>query len=145
MDDKAVPKRVQTRTRILNYEKELKRLLRAQIEKVEPGLVIDDGGREREVTTGKIDITARDANGHYVVIELKAGPCPAGAMEQVLGYSADLEEETGLPCRAILVAADFTERQRSAAKRIHEIYLLTYCVADMGLKGSRVGTRVKPD
>ncbi len=74
MDDPPLSNRVQTRTRVLNYEKELKRLLRAQIEKVEPGLVIDDGGREREVATGKIDITARDANGHFVVIELKVGP-----------------------------------------------------------------------
>ena len=144
MEDPPLSNRVQTRTRVLNYEKELKRLLRAQIEKVEPGLVIDDGGREREVATGKIDITARDANGHFVVIELKVGPCPAGAMEQVLGYSADLEEETGTPCRAIVVAAEFTPRQRAAAKRVHEIYLVTYRVEDMGLNASRHGTRVRP-
>ena len=31
----------------------------------------------------------RDADGNFVVIELKAGPCPAGALEQVLGYSSD--------------------------------------------------------
>ncbi len=136
MDEKILPKRVQTRTRILNYEKELKRLLRAQLEKVEPGLVADDGGREREVASGKIDITARDANGHYVVIELKVGPCPAGAIEQVLGYSSDLEEETGIPCRAVLVASEFTLRQRSAAKRGREMHLVTYQVEQMDFAGS---------
>ena len=131
MDERVLPKRVQTRTRILSYEKELKQLLRAQLEKVEPGLVADDGGREREVASGKIDITARDANGHFVVIELKVGPCPAGAIEQVLGYSTDLEEETGIPCRAVLVAAEFTLRQRSAAKRAREMHLVTYQVEQM--------------
>lgn len=136
MDEKILPKRVQTRTRILNYEKELKRLLRAQLEKVEPGLVADDGGRERAVASGKIDITARDANGHYVVIELKVGPCPAGAIEQVLGYSSDLEEETGIPCRAVLVASEFTLRQRSAAKRAREMHLVTYQVEQMDFSKS---------
>ena len=136
MDEKTVPKRVQTRMRILNYEKELKQLLRAQLEKVEPGLIADDGGRERQVASGKIDITARDANGHYVVIELKVGPCPAGAIEQVLGYSSDLEEETGIPCRAVLVASEFTLRQRSAAKRAHEMHLVTYQVEQMDFAGS---------
>ena len=135
MDGKIVPKRVQNSMRILSYEKELKELLRAQLEKVEPGLVADDGGRERAVASGRIDITARDANGHYVVIELKVGPCPAGAMEQVLAYSSDLEEETGIPCRAVLVASEFTLRQRSAAKRAHEIHLVTYQVEQMDFEG----------
>ncbi|MFM7027390.1 MAG: endonuclease NucS domain-containing protein [Chakrabartia sp.] len=120
-------------TRILNYERELKKLLRAQLEKVEPGLVADDGGRERAVATGRIDITARDAQGRYVVIELKVGPCPAGAIEQVLGYSNDLEEETGTPCRAVLVASEFSQRQRAAAKRARDIHLLTYEVEQMQL------------
>lgn len=70
---------------------------------------------ERAVATGKIDITARDANGHFVVIELKAGPCPHGALEQVLAYSADLEDETGTPCRVVLVASQFSDRPRAAA------------------------------
>ncbi len=131
MDEPPVPKRVQTRTRILSYEKELQKLLRAQLDKVEPGLVADDGGREREVASGKIDITARDAKGEFVVIELKVGPCPAGALEQVLGYSSDLEEETGTPCRAVLVASAFTQRQRAAAKRARDIYLVTYRVEQM--------------
>lgn len=135
MYEKPMPKRVQSQTRILNYEKELKCLLRDQLEKMEPGLVAADNGRERAVKSGKIDITAKDANGHFVVIELKVGPCPAGAIEQVLGYSADLEEETGVPCRSVLVAAEFSQRQRSAAKRAKEMHLVTYRVEDMNFAG----------
>jgi RecB family endonuclease NucS len=118
--------RVQNQFRILHYEKELKRTLRRQLDRLEPGLIEVDGGRQRQVASGKIDITAQDVNGHYVVIELKVGPCPNGALEQVLGYSADLEAETGRPCRAVLVAAEFSPRMRSAASRARNIHLLTY-------------------
>jgi RecB family endonuclease NucS len=118
--------RTRTQTRIFEYEKELKSAIRKQLSMVEPGLVEADGGQERNVATGKIDITARDANGHFVVIELKAGPCPHGALEQVLAYSSDLEAETGTPCRAVLVASQFSERIRAAAKRTKDCYLVTY-------------------
>jgi RecB family endonuclease NucS len=124
--------RVRTAMRIFHYEHELKRTIRRQLDRVEPGLVAADGGRERVVATGKIDITARDTNGHFVVIELKAGPCPNGALEQVLAYSHDLEEETGTPCRAVLVASEFSDRIKAAAKRARELYLVTYQVDDMG-------------
>ena len=107
MERELPSKRVLNKARILHYEKELKTLLRRQLDKVEPGLVAADNGQEREVASGRIDITARDADGNLVVIELKAGPCPAGALEQVLGYSSDLEEETGTRCRAVIVASEF--------------------------------------
>jgi RecB family endonuclease NucS len=128
-----ISKRTRNQTRILHYEKELKTLLRRQLECVEPGLVEADGGRERAVATGRIDITARDANGHYVVIELKVGPCPHGALEQVLAYSTDLEAETGMPCRAVLVASDFSARLRAAAKRARDVHLVVYQVEGMGI------------
>jgi RecB family endonuclease NucS len=119
-------RRVRNAARIFSYEKELKSALRRQLGRVEPGLVEADGGRERAVATGKIDITARDKNGHFVVIELKAGPCPIGALEQVLAYSNDLEEETGTPCRAVLVASQFSDRLRAAASRARDVSLVTY-------------------
>ena len=112
--------------RLFQYEKELKEAIRQQLALVEPGLVEADGGRERSVATGKIDITARDCDGNFVVIELKAGSCPHGALEQVLAYSSDLEDETGTRCRAILVAAQFSGRLRAAAKRAHDVSLVTY-------------------
>ncbi|MEK6636968.1 MAG: endonuclease NucS domain-containing protein [Pseudomonadota bacterium] len=112
--------------RLFRYECELQEAVRRQLGQVEAGLVEADGGQERIVATGKIDVLARDLAGHFVVIELKAGPCPHGALEQVLAYSNDLEAETGTPCRAILVAAQFSERIRAAAKRARDISLVTY-------------------
>ncbi len=108
-------------------------MLRRQLEVVEPGLVAADGGHERAVATGRIDITALDAQGNFVVIELKVGPCPNGALEQVLAYSTDLEAETGKPCRAVLVASDFSARLRSAAKRARDVHLVVYQVKGMGI------------
>jgi RecB family endonuclease NucS len=128
-------KRLRTQTRLFQYEKELKRSLRQELEKIEPGLVADDGGRERVVATGKIDITARDKDGHFVVIELKVGPCPIGALEQVLAYSSDLEAETGVPCRSVLVASEFSDRIKAAAKRARDVYLVHYAVEKMGFAG----------
>jgi RecB family endonuclease NucS len=112
--------------RLFRYERELQQAIRRQLALVEPGLVEADGGHERSVATGKIDIVARDQAGHFVVIELKAGLCPQGALEQVLAYTSDLEAETGTPCRAVLVASQFSERIKAAAKRAQGVSLVTY-------------------
>jgi RecB family endonuclease NucS len=122
--EKPVSKKIRNMTRIIHYEKELKAILRQRLDRVEEGLVEADGGRERAVATGKIDVTARDKHGNFVVIELKVGPCPVGAVEQVLGYASDLEAETGTPCRAVIIASEFSERIRAAARRTHELYLI---------------------
>ena len=68
MFEEPIWKRIPIRTRLLTYEKDLNRLLRAQLDKVEPGLVAIDNVREREVPSGRIDITARDRDGNFVVI-----------------------------------------------------------------------------
>jgi len=108
------------------YEKELQAAVRRQISTLGEPLEIADGGTERSVATGRIDVLAKDADGTFVVIELKAGTCPSGAMEQVLGYAEDLALETGQPVRAMLIAADFPERLRMASKRVNGLRLLTY-------------------
>ena len=51
----------------------MQKALRANIQQLELGLEIVDGGAERTVDAGRIDITAEDTNGRLVVIELKAG------------------------------------------------------------------------
>ena len=107
-------------------EKEMQAQVRLQIAGVESGLAIIDGGAEVSVATGKIDILARDADGKLTAIELKAGKCPAGAMEQVLAYAQSLSEEHEEAARCILIAGSFSDRQRAAAKRMVDLKLLTY-------------------
>jgi hypothetical protein len=111
---------------VFKYERELQAGIRRQLNALEPGLVVADGGVERSVATGRIDILAEDATGGLVVIELKAGTCPAGALEQALGYTSDIAIETSRQVRTILVAADFPERIRSAARRVRDLKLVTY-------------------
>ena len=111
---------------IFQYERELQLAVRRQIATLFPGLSVADGGREKSVSTGRIDIFTTDENGDHVAIELKAGSCPPGAIEQVLGYAENVEVETARSCRAILVAADFSDRIRLAARRIPTLSLKTY-------------------
>jgi RecB family endonuclease NucS len=124
-------KKTRNVARIGCYERELKTLLRQRLGRLEAGLKVVDDGMERCVANGKIDITARDKNGNYVVIELKAGACPVGAIEQVLACSSDLAAETGLPCRSIIVAAEFSDRIKGAAKRTRNLDLVTYRLGDI--------------
>jgi len=100
--------------------------VRRQLSNIEPGLVENDGGSEVGVSTGYIDILARDAANKLVVIELKAGKCPAGAMEQALGYAQALSDVRNEPVRVLLIASEFSDRIKAAAKRTVDLQLLTY-------------------
>lgn len=108
------------------YEKELQAAVRRQVAAISADYVIADGGSERTVATGRIDVLVEDAQKKLIAIELKAGTCPQGAMEQVLGYAEDLQQETGRTTEALLIAADFPERIRVAAKRTNGLRLMTY-------------------
>lgn len=107
-------------------EKEMQAQVRLQIGQVEPGLTIADDGNEVSVATGRIDILARDSAGRLVAIELKAGKCPPGALEQTLAYAHSLSIERQEPVRAMLIAGSFDDRLRAAAKRALDIELKTY-------------------
>lgn len=107
-------------------EREMQAQVRGQLSQLEEGLQIADGGSEISVATGRIDIVARDARGVLVAIELKAGKCPAGALEQVLAYAHSLSLERNEPVRAMLIAGAFSDRLRAAAKRANDVELKTY-------------------
>jgi len=107
-------------------EADLQAALRDEIAQLEAGLEVVDGGAERKVASGFIDILAKDAAGHFVVIELKAGTARDAVIAQVLGYMGDIAEETGAPVRGIVVAADFRPRVESAARAIPNLVLRSY-------------------
>lgn len=107
-------------------EKEMQSAIRKDLQTLEAGLNAVDDGVEVSTSTGRVDILARDAAGVLTAIELKAGNCPAGAIEQVLGYAQSLSEEREEPTRAILIAASFSDRQKAAAKRSSGLLLKSY-------------------
>jgi len=107
-------------------ERNLQSALRSNIEQLEPGLSIVDGGRERTTKTGRMDILAEDRNSNLVVIELKAGRAPSDVITQTLSYMNAIAEEEGRPVRGAIVAGEFTDRVISAAKAVPNLDLFTY-------------------
>jgi RecB family endonuclease NucS len=106
-------------------ERDLQLALRRSIEQLEPGLTIIDGDREQTVASGRIDITAQDAGGTTVVIELKAGAADRDAVGQILGYMGDLMDQEKR-VRGILVAREFAPRAISAARAAPNVRLVSY-------------------
>jgi len=109
-------------------ERDLQNTLRKNISQLQDGLKIVDGGKERSVPSGRIDILAVASDGTQVVIELKAGEADHYAVAQILMYMGDLQEEAKGKVRGILVASDFTARAISASRAVPNIELKRYGV-----------------
>ena len=108
-------------------ERHLQEEIRREIGQLQNGLTIIDGGVERSVESGFIDILAQDQAGALVVIELKSGLAKREAIGQIVGYMGDLmAEEPGVPVRGILVAADFDKSCRSGVRAIPTLNLKRY-------------------
>ena len=110
-------------------ECDLQNALRLNIKQLEAGLEIVDGGKEKIVKCGRIDITAKDANKKLVVIELKAGMAMLASIGQILAYMVALQEEEKSEVRGILVANDFDQKVIFAARAIPNLQLKKYSLA----------------
>jgi len=106
-------------------ESDLQEALRANIGQLEGEMKVVDGGKEKTVASGRIDITTEDKQGRTVVIELKAGTADHKAIGQLLSYMGDLMTD-GEPVRGILVAGDFTARAIAAARAVPTVRLEKY-------------------
>lgn len=117
-------------TQKLSLERDMQAALRRDIKRLSGTLSIIDEGAERSVASGLIDITCEDSKDDaLVVIELKAGKADGRAVAQILGYMGDLaEEEPGRLVRGILVAHEFDQRSRSAARVVPTVELASYAV-----------------
>lgn len=110
-----------------HLERDMQLAVRRQIENLETGLRIVDNNVERRVNTGEVDIVAKDANDIYVVVELKAGDCPRGALEQLMAYANDVRIEEGVELvRMFLIARSFSNRIIGAASFVPNLKLVTY-------------------
>jgi len=109
-------------------ERDLQRVLRADIGQLEAGLTIADGGKEQVINYGgksnpvRIDITAKDRKGDTVVIELKAGKVGRHAVGQILGYMGVLMRRKKR-VRGILVAKEFSPQGSAAARPVPALQL----------------------
>jgi RecB family endonuclease NucS len=108
---------------VLSLERDLNAALRQNISQLEAGLHVVDGGKERSVASGRIDILAEDSQGRKVVIELKAVRAPRDAVAQVLAYMGDIQAENGGDVRGLLIAPDFDPKAISAARMVPSLEL----------------------
>lgn len=104
-------------------ERDLQSALSSNIEQLEPGLTL--AGTEVQTEAGRIDILARDGQGTAVVIELKAWTAPPESVAQILGYMGTFQEK-GQSVRGILVAGDFHDRVKRAARAVPNLKLTKY-------------------
>lgn len=108
---------------VLSLERDLNAALRQNIGQLGPGLEIIDGGKERSVASGRIDILVKDGKGRHLVIELKAVRAPRDAVAQVLAYMGDIQSETGGDVIGMLIAPDFDPRAIAAARMVPTLQL----------------------
>lgn len=119
---------IQEKLQRFSLEKDMQAALRKNIKMLDPTLTIIDDGDERSVNTGFIDITCKNDEA-IVVVELKAGTADSRAIGQILGYMGDLlEEEDGQKIKGILVAHDFDERCKAAARAVPTLTLKKYSI-----------------
>lgn len=107
-------------------EKDLQTALRKNITNLRPGLMIIDGGSEKNTMAGRIDITTQDVNGNTIAIELKAGIAKPDVIAQILSYITALKNEGHNSVKGIIVANSFHDRVKLAAEALDNIELVEY-------------------
>ena len=112
--------------RTFALERDLQAALRQSLDQLEDGLTVEDGGKERKVEAGFIDILARDGEGRLTVIELKTETSRPEVVAQTLAYMGCIAEETGEAVRGIIVAADHHPRVVNASKAVPNLKLQRY-------------------
>jgi len=114
--------------RTFALERDMQSALRSNIEQLETGLKIIDGGKERITDAGRIDITATDIKGNIVIIELKAITASPKVIAQILAYMGAIAKKERKPVRGILVASDFHKQVILASQAVPNLQLKTYSI-----------------
>jgi hypothetical protein len=119
----------------LHLESDLESFLLADLGQLETGLRLfeKDGvkGRQLEAgAAGRIDILATDGKRDLVVIEIKAGEADRQVCGQIQAYMGWVAEHLAgdRKVRGIIVASEFTDRLKLAARVVPSLSLKSYSV-----------------
>jgi hypothetical protein len=120
----------------LSLERDLEKFLLQHLSELEPGLKpcresAVAGSQVGLATAGRLDVLARGADGALVVIEIKAGEATDSVCGQILRYMGWVQEHLSAndeKVRGIVVANDFSERLRLAARAMPNVTLKRYAV-----------------
>lgn len=125
-EEPATEELIEASEAVFGLEKDLQLALRANIEQLERGLQIIDGGKELSTDVGRVDILAKDENGTMVVIELKARTAAPEALTELLAYMGAIAQKHDTPVRGILVASQFHPRLVHAVRAVANVQLRQY-------------------
>ena len=119
--------------KLFGSERELAKLLAQDLHLIEKGLVPVQ--EESVLPKGAIDILARDALGHFVVIELKRRDAGLDAVTQLARYVAELRKRKGEVVRGILCSPHVTPNAlKMLEEKGFEWFKLDYEVANPSAK-----------
>lgn len=117
----------------LSLERDMARSLLRDLGQLERGLRLYErngtsGNQLDTSAVGRLDILAIDANGGLVVVELKAGRAEDRVCGQILRYIGWVKESLAQNqnVRGLIVANDFSESLRFAAKAMPGVALKRY-------------------
>jgi hypothetical protein len=117
------------------FERDLRNYLSKNLPSIETGLTVfkdeDFTGIEFPVGGRFIDILAIDANGDYVIIELKVSRGHERVIGQILRYMGWVKKNmaSGKNVRGIIVANEVSEDLQLAASLIPNLQLFEYAIA----------------
>ncbi|MBB6097879.1 hypothetical protein HNR42_001302 [Deinobacterium chartae] len=97
-------------------EAQMQAALARNPELIEPGLSVLE--RELLVGVGGVDLYARDAQGRFVVVELKRGKATHEAVHQLERYVTAVRAQVAAPVRGILAAPAVTAPARTQLERL---------------------------
>ena len=118
----------------ISLESDLEDYIIKNLDQIEEGLTLySEGGklgRQYATDVGRIDVLARDRNGDFVVIELKAGTAKHGVIGQILSYMNWVRRNlaSGRKVRGIIIAEDFDDKLKYAVREIPNVTLKKYVV-----------------
>jgi hypothetical protein len=114
----------------LTFQKDLRKYLRRDISRLDPGLKLFSGeGFDVSAGEAKIDILATDSKDNLVVVALGGETATISTLNQILNSMTSIKSELGeRSIRGLILAKDFGNEIIQAARKADNVSLVKYKV-----------------